>query len=178
MGTKQIKMTFQVENTSEESNSVQVRLNGVTKFEGTLPETGTITNDIGNSTFTSITFDQDVADWVNNETDKVPVNIPLEITVTGASIALKNAESNYNVNFTNTGTEEEPVWSQEPGDVDTYQLCNIVEQPTWNGEPLLGRYDIQYHNGTHQETGPGVVLVLSGETVQTVLKVARFNNSV
>jgi hypothetical protein len=178
MGTKQIKMTFQVENNSGESNSVQVQLNGVTKFEGTLPETGPITTDINSATLTTITFDQDVADWVSNETDSVPVNIPLSITVTGASIVLQKSESNYNTNFTNTGTEEEPVWVKSPGDADTYQICDIVEQPTWNGETLLGRYDIQYHNGIQQETGPGALLVESGETVQTALKVARFNNAV
>jgi hypothetical protein len=176
MTTKQIRMAFQVENNPGETNTVQVQLNGVTKFNGTLPVTGALI--IGGESFsvTTITFDQDVADWT--PTDSEPVNIPLIVTATGGSVVLETTESNYNVKFINTGTEEDPVWEKVAGNAETYQICNIVEQPTWGGEALLDRYNIEYNNGPVQVTGPGQVEIYSGETVETVLEIARYNDSV
>lgn len=176
MTTKQIKMTFQVQNNAGETNTVLVQLNGVTKFEGSLPETGPlVVGGGGTYSVTNITFDQDVADWSSTDVD--PVNIPLTVVVTGGSISLENTESNYSATATNTGTPETPVWISTPGDVNTYQTCNIVQQPTWNGEALLDRYNIEYNNGPIQVTGPGELVVYSSETVQTVLAVARFSSS-
>lgn len=175
MTTKQIKMTFQVENNVGQTNAVQVQLNGVIKFEGTLPETGPLIIGGGSYSVTSITFDQDVADWAPTDTD--PVAIPLIVTVTGGSISVENTASNYSIGYENTGTPEAPVYISVAGNADDYQICDIVEQPTWNGQALLDRYNIEYNNGPIQITGPGELIVYSGETVQTTLAVARFNNS-
>ena len=176
MTTKQIRMNFQVENNVGQTNTVIVQLNGVTKFEGTLPETGPLILGGGSYTVTNITFDQDVADWA--PTDMDPVSIPLTVTVTGASISLENSEANYYRSSINTGTQEDPAWIPVAGTADAYEICNIIEQPTWNGQALLDRYNIEYNNGPIQVTGPGELIIYSGETVQTVLAVARFNNSV
>jgi hypothetical protein len=176
MTTKQIKMAFQVENSAGETNTVQVQLNGVIKFNGTLPETGPLIIGGDSYSVTTIEFDQDVADWASGNT--TPVNTPLTVSVTGGSVALQTTESNYNIIFTNTGTEEAPVWVASAGNAETYQTCNIVEQPTWAGEALLDRYNIEYNNGPIQVTGPGQLEVYSGETVETVLAIARFNNSI
>jgi hypothetical protein len=176
MTTKQIRMAFQVENNPGETNTVQVQLNGVTKFNGTLPVTGPLI--IGGESFsvTTITFDQDVADWALDNT--TPVNTPLTVSVTGGSVVLQANESNYSIQHTNTGTKEAPVWVASAGNAETYQICNIVEQPTWGGEALLDRYNIEYNNGPVQVTGPGQVEIYSGETVETVLAIARYNDSV
>lgn len=175
MATKQIKMDFQVENNVGETNTVLVQLNGVTKFEGTLPETGPIIVGGDSYSLTSITFDQDVADWVTTDTD--PVNIPLSVTVTGGSICLQDSYANYSRTSINTGTLEAPVWTQVAGTATDFLNCNIVEQPTWGGNALLDRYNIEYNNGPIQVTGPGQLEVYTGETVQTVLAVPRFNNT-
>lgn len=176
MTTKQIRMAFQVENNPGETNTVQVQLNGVIKFEGTLPETGPLIIGGGSYSVTNITFDQDIADWASTALE--PVNMPLTVTATNGSIIVQATESNYNVIATNTGTEEAPVWVLSAGNADTYQVCNIVEQPTWGSEALLNRYDIEDNNGPVQVTGPGQLEVFSGETVETVLAIARFNNSI
>jgi hypothetical protein len=175
MTTKQIRMAFQVENNAGETTTVQVQLNGVIKFNGTLPETGPLI--IGGESFsvTNITFDQDIAIWASGNT--TPVNTPLTVSVTGGSVVLERTDSNYNVTYTNTGTEEDPVWVDSAGNADTYQPCNIVEQPTWGGEALLDRYNIEDNIGPVQVTGPGQVEVYSGETVETVLAIARYNDS-
>lgn len=176
MTTKQIRMAFQVQNNAGETNTVQVQLNGVVKFEGTLPETGPLVIGGDSATVTTITFDQDVADWASGNT--APVNASLTASVTGGSIVVQKTESNYNIIYANTGTEEAPVWVASAGNADTYQTCNIVGQPTWGGEALLDRYNIEYNNGPTQITGPGQLEVYSGETVETVLEIARFNNSI
>jgi hypothetical protein len=176
MTTKQIRMAFQVENNAGETNTVQVQLNGVVKFEGTLPETGPLIIGGESYTVTNITFDQDVADWATGNT--APVNMSLTVSVTGGSVVLQATESNYNVIYTNTGTEEAPVRQASAGNANTYQICNIVEQPTWGGEALLDRYNIEDNIGPVQVTGPGQVGIYSGETVETVLEIARFNNSI
>jgi hypothetical protein len=175
MPTKQIKVSFQVDNNPGTTNNVLVQLNGITKFEGSLPVTGPIIVGADSVTFTSITFDQDIDNYTSTERD--PVNIPLLITVTGGSISLESTESNYSKTYTNSGTAESPVWTSNAGTDNVYTLCNVVEQPTWNGEALLNRYDIQYNNGPIENTGPGEIVVYSGETMQTVLSVDRFNNT-
>jgi hypothetical protein len=178
MTTKQIRMTFQVQNDTGKTNTVQVQLNGVIKFEGTLPETGPliIGGDWDSYSLTNITFDQDVSD--GSVENNAPVNMPLTFSVTDGSVILQLTESNYNIRYTNTGTEEDPVWVASAGDADTYHTCNIVEQPTWNSEALLDRYNIEYNNGPIQITGPGQVEVYAGETMQTMLAIPRFNNSI
>jgi hypothetical protein len=176
MTTKQIRMTFQAQNNTGETNSVQVQLNGVVKFEGALPETGPLVTGDSSFSVTTITFDQDIADWAAENTD--PVTVPLTISVTGGSVILQQTESNYNLIYINKGTVEAPVWEAHAGKDDTYQVCNIVEQPTWDGEALLDRYNIEYNNGPIQITGPGQLKVYSGETIVTALAIARFNDSI
>jgi hypothetical protein len=174
MATKQIQMAFQVQNNAGETNTVQVQLNGVTKFEGTLPETGPLI--IGGDAYsvTNITFDQDVE--VVTASGPQTANVALSVTVSGGSISLEDTFANYTRTVINTGTAEEPVWTVVPGTAENFVLCNVIEQPTWNGEALLDRYNIEYNLGPVQVTGPGQLVVYPSETVQTTLAVGLYNN--
>jgi hypothetical protein len=176
MATKQMNIAFQVQNAPGSSNTVTITLGGTTVYTGTLPETGPVITGGESYTVTNITFDIDVP--VLMSTGNLTSTMAFSAAVTGATVQIEDIFTNYNVSFTNTGTAEAPVWDPTAGTNTAFVLTNIVSQPLWNGAADLNRYNIEYNNGPTQVTGPGEVLIYSGETVAFDLAVANFNDTV
>jgi hypothetical protein len=178
MANKQMNISFQVQNALGSTNTVTITLGGATVYTGTLPETGPIISggSLISPTVTNITFDIDVP--VVTSLGNLTSTVTFSAAVTGATVQIEDITTNYNVSFNNTGTTEVPVWVPVAGTDTAFAITNIVSQPQWNGQPDLSRYDIEYNNGPIQSSGPGEVMIFSGETVGFDLSVANFNNTV
>ena len=55
-----------------------------------------------------------------------------------------------------------------------FMTPNVVEQPKFNGEVLLDRYDIEGHDVMGGEFGVGSIPVYSGETATTKIAIADY----
>ena len=175
MATKQMNISFQVQNAPESTNTVEITLNGATVYTGSLPETGPIIAGGDSYTTTNITFDIDApVATVSNPTS----TMAFSTVVTGGTVQIEDITTNYNVSWINSGTEEEPVPEPVAGTSTAFITTNIVSQPLWNGVADLGRYNIEYNYGPIQVTGPGEVLIYSDETVGFNVAVANFNDTV
>jgi hypothetical protein len=174
MTTKQMNISFQVQNTLGSTNTVEIALNGATVYTGSLPETGPIISGGGSYDVTNITFDIDVpVATVGNTTS----TLTFSAAVTGATVQVEQITTNYNISLINTGTDETPVWESVAGTDTAFATTNIVSQPQWNGVADLTRYNIEYNNGPILTTGPGEVLIFNGETVEFDVLVANFNDT-
>jgi hypothetical protein len=175
MATKQMNISFQVQNTLESTNTVTITLGGTTVYTGTLPETGPVIIGGDSNPVTNITFDIDVP--VLTSVGNFYSTLAFSAAVTGATVQIEQIATNYNLSRNNTGTAEAPQWVLVAGNNTEFALTNIVSQPLWNGQADLNRYNIEYNNGP-TIFGPGQVLIFNGETVAFNLAVANFNNTV
>jgi hypothetical protein len=174
MPTKQMTISFQVDNTSETPNTVEITLGGTTVYNGTLPETGPISQ-IPGSPVTSITFDVDVPVATQNN---LTSTVAFSATVNGANIQIQNIGTNYNYSRINTGTQEAPWMEPVAGTNTAFITTNIISQPQWNGITDLQRYNVEYNNGPINISGPGTVVVYNSETVTFNIAVENFNETV
>ena len=175
MATKQMNISFQVQNAPETTNTVEIALNGATVYTGSLPETGPIITGGGSYDVTNINFNIDVPVATANSLTSI---MTFSAAVAGGTVQIEAITTNYNYSWINTGTEEAPVWEPVAGTDTAFAVTNIVSQPMWNDVALPGRYNIEYNIGPIQITGPGEVLIFSGETVEFNVAVANFNDTV
>jgi hypothetical protein len=175
MATKQMNISFQVQNAPETTNTVEIVLNGATVYTGSLPETGPIITGGGSYDVTNINFNIDVPVATANS---LTSTMTFSAAVAGGTVQIEDISTNYNVSWVNTGTEEAPAWAPVAGTNTAFAITNIVSQPMWNGVALLDRYNIEYNNGPIQVTGPGEVMAHSDETVGFNIAVANFNDTV
>jgi hypothetical protein len=175
MATKQMNISFQAENEPESTNTVEITLNGVTVYTGSLPETGPIITGGGSYTVNNITFDIDVLVATANS---LTSTMTFAAAVAGGTVQIEDITTNYNVSWINTGTEEAPAWEAVAGTNTAFAVTNITSQPMWNGVALIDRYNIEYNYGPTQISGPGEVIVYSNETVGFNVAVANFNDTV
>jgi hypothetical protein len=175
MATKQMNITFQVENAPESTNTVEIALNGATVYTGSLPETGPIIGGDDGYTTTNITFDIDIPVAT---TTNLKSTMAFSMVVAGGTVQIEDIATNYTFSAINNGTPEAPNWSPVAGTDAEFAIINIVSQPMWNGVALLDRYNIEYNIGPIQITGPGEVLLYSNETVEFDIVVPNFNDIV
>ena len=172
MSTKQIKITYHVQNLGGNLNNVTIQLGTTTLFSGSLTETGPVFQSAPPQESTGeITVDYDIVDWNN---DEPCITTPKSITVTGGKFMIDDILANYNIQSTNTGTAEAPVWQFQAGTAAEFEGLSIESQPLWNGIADL----VRYSQALNQEnnTGPGQVLTNNGETVTFDIDVTKFNN--
>ena len=187
MGTKQIRMEFQVVADDKVSANVTVAVDGVQKFSGPVAHTtdvmpGQVLDD--QEPYSQISFDLDVSDQTP-EIDLMPPNgrngqwIELRnvtITVTGGDITLQSTEANYTVatggavSATITGPKPDPI---VPGDAVTFYQLFFGNQPVWTPEPAnpLDRFNFEYN----LDTSPGSLLVLNNESVAYQCEVTLYS---
>ena len=172
MSTKQIKIEYQVQNLSDNLNNITDQLGSTTVFSGSLAETGPVFQSEGASeSFAELVVDYDVVDWNN---DEFYVTTPVSIAVNGGLFMVDLIQTNYNINVTNTGTAEAPVWQLSAGTAVDFKTCSITSQPLWNGVADTARYN----HAVNQELnwGPGQVLSKTGETVVFDINICKFND--
>jgi hypothetical protein len=174
MVTKQLNLSLQAQNLPESTNNMEISLNGVTVYTGSVPETGPIITGGDSYTTTTISFDIDVPVATANS---LTSTMTFSATVAGGNVQIERISTNYNYTLVNTGTEEAPVWEAVAGTDKGFITTNITSQPLWDGIALLDRYNIEYNNGPIQFTGPGEVLINNDENVEFSVNVNNFNDS-
>ena len=169
MSTKQIKITYQVQNLGGNLNNVTIQLGTTTLFAGSLEETGPVfQSNPHTEPYEEMTFDYDIADC--NDISDLFVTTPISIIVSGGTFMINNVLANYSLQSVNVGTVEAPVWQLQAGTVDNFVTLDILTQPLWNNVADLLRYNQPLN------TGPGQVLTNNGETVTFDIGVTKFNN--
>jgi len=172
MSTKQIKITYQLQNLAGNLNNVTIQLGTTTLFAGSLEETSPVfQSEPPEGPIGEITFDYDIVD-LSVYSDLV-INTPISVSVSGGTFMIDNLLANYTVQSINVGTVETPIWQPQAGTVDNFVTLNISSQPLWNGVADLSRYDQSFNQ---EYAGPGQVLTNNGETVTFDVAVTKFNN--
>lgn len=169
MPNKTVKFTLQAEPNGDQDVNVLVSVDSVEVFNQAVPAMGPVELDTDEPS-ESFTFDLDVAASGNvgaTETRN------FGITATNGTAKIRIITCNFSASSEQVGN----VFNLVPGSANAFVVCNIVSQPTWNGNVLLDRYDIQYNNGPIQITGPGEVLIEDGEVAVFDVAVPAYNDS-
>ena len=169
MPTKTVKFTLQAEPSADQDVSVHITVDNVTVFNQSVPAAGPVQLDVPNPS-ESFNFDLEVAASANVGATETRSFV---ITASNGMAKIENIQCNFNATYTTVGN----VQTFLPGSANSFAICNIVSQPTWNEIPDLTRYDIQYNNGPIQETGPVEVLINAGETASFDVAIFAFNDS-
>lgn len=169
MPTKQIKITMQAQPSGAEDLTFQVKIDGNTVYNQTVPATGPAQQGLTDPSET-ITFDFDVA---ASNTARATENHTFSFIATNGAAKIETIAANFSAVNETVGD----VVNFVPGTANTFVVCNIVTQPEWDGQAILDRYDISYNNGPNQVTGPGEVMMYDGETVVFDVAVTNYNDS-
>lgn len=169
MPNKTVKFTLQSEPNGDQDVNILVTVDNVAVFNQAVPAMGPVVLDTQEPS-ESFTFDLDVAASGNVGVTEIR---NFGITATNGVAKIRNITCNFSASSEQVGN----VFNLVPGSSNTFVICNIVSQPTWNGDVLLGRYDIQYNNGAYQVTGPGEVLIEDGEVAVFDVAVPAYNDS-
>jgi hypothetical protein len=166
MPTKQIKLTYQASPATGQDVTLVISVDSTVKLDQTVPAVGTAEQGVADPSG-SVEFDLDVASATATQQADDHV---FSITATNGRVKIETVAANFVVGF-------DPIAnSAVAGDAASFRTCDIVSQPLWNGVND-GRYNIIYHRGPAQITGPGEILILPGETVVFTASVPRFNDS-
>lgn len=181
MGTKQIKMLFQVAATDGVAAQVTITSGGVQKFSGDLAQTvGTlIAGDVQDITepYSTVIFDLDVPDQpvLHPKTpEEKATPVELTIAVSGGNIGLQQTEANFSSVVVEVTPPTDPVtYTLVPGNVDTFNTLNYATQPVWT-KPVTDRLII----ADNVDTGPGSLILLDGEYVTYQVSVWLYSDAV
>ena len=169
MPNKTIQFKLQAEPSADQDVNIMIAVDNVQVFNQSVPSVGPVQMDVPDpSEF--FTFDLDVA--ASNQVGKTETR-NFSISVTNGTAKIEQIQANFTASLEQVGNVSNFV----PGSANSFHICNIVSQPTWNGEVYLGRYNIEYNNGPIQVTGPGEVLITSDETTVFDVAVPAFNDS-
>ena len=169
MGTKQVKMEFQVAANDGALAQVTVTAGGTQVFSGSLAQTenplpGQILND--STPFSLVEFELDVADMPvppgnSNSYGQWVTSTDITIAVSGGSVCLQETLANYTSQIVEvTPPTTPPKYQTVTGDAATFATLRYATQPVWT-PTAVGRLDI----ADNVDTGPGSLLVLDGESV-------------
>jgi hypothetical protein len=175
MGTKQIKMEFQVVANNQTSANVTITMGGTQVFSGALAQTtATMPSKVldDQTPYALVEFDLEVENIPTvapfPESDQYcEYTTPMDVTiaVTGGDITLQATEANYNCEGIPpiVPTPTSPPFVQVlPGDAATFTELRFYSQPVWTPTPTTtGRLDI----ADNVDTGPGSLLLLDNESV-------------
>jgi len=93
----------------------------------------------------------------------------LTFTVSGETVYLSRREENY----AQQSYDDATLTGYEGF---SHSRVTIVEEPTFNGEPDLNRYDFSKHIPGGGDLGPGVVEMRDGETVVVKLQYSYYTD--
>ena len=161
MPTKQIKLTLQATPVTAQNVNLLVTVDGTVKFNQSVGAVGPSVQGVTDPN-ESVEFDLDVA---NVSANVSTTTCAFAITATNGRVKVEDIATNYTIGS-----------NSAPGNANAFITSNITSQPLWNGQALLDRYNITYNDGPVQVTGPGEVLIESGETVTFNVAVQNWNN--
>lgn len=169
MGTKQVKMEFQVAANDGELAQVTITAGGTQVFSGSLAQTanplpGQVDNDA--TPFSLVEFELDVANMPvppgnSNNYGQWVTSTDITIAVSGGSVCLQETLANYTAYWTEVTPPTTPTSYQvEAGNASTFVTLRFATQPAWTPS-CVGRLDI----ADNVDTGPGSLLLLDNESV-------------
>ena len=169
MGTKQVKMEFQVAANDGELAQVTITAGGTQVFFGSLAQTqnplaGQVYNDA--TPFSLVEFGLEV--------DNMPVppgncdnhgqwvtSTDMTISVSGGSVCVQEISANYTARIVEvTPPTVPPTYQVVSGNAATFATLWYATQPVWT-PTAVGRLDI----ADNTNTGPGSLLLLDNESV-------------
>jgi len=168
MTLKPTQFRFQVAADNGANAQVTITMDGVQLWTGSLAQTQPNV-DVGqwtsnNEPYSTASCDINTPECVNN--DPQTLNKLMTISVTGGSVVLVGILQTNNPSFV---VETNPEWDTPTrtryigGNPNFSDMWDVDSQPLWDGQAILARYDINKNFGT---TGPGSILVKSGETCE------------
>jgi hypothetical protein len=169
MGTKQVKMEFQVAADDGVSAQVTITAGGTQVFSGAVGQTANPLPDqifVDSTPFSLVEFDLDVADMPTPWGDPgqygqwtTPVDIT--ISVSGGSVCLQETAANYSTYLTEiTPPTAPPTYHTVPGNATIFSTLRYATQPVWT-PTCTDRLNI----ADNVDTGPGSLLLLDSESV-------------
>ena len=185
MGTKQVQMEFQVVANDNVSANIIVTVAGTQKFSGALGQTVTsmplqVYDDL--TPFQTVQFDLDVPDQPFPTGNAQPwgqwtTPIDVEISVSGGNFTLQATEANYNLSVEPVTPPTDPVtYKLVAGTANVFAQCHFANQPVWTPTPVdtLDRINVN----DNENTGPGSLLLLDGETCVYQVAMPYYNSSI
>jgi hypothetical protein len=169
MGTKQVKMEFQVAANDGALAQVTITAGGTQVFSGSLAQTenplpGQVYND--STPFSLVEFELDVDNMPvpagnSNSHGQWVTSTDITIAVSGGSICLQDTLANYTAQWVEvTPPTTPPTYQIVAGDASTFNTLCFATQPVWT-PAAVGRLNI----ADNVDTGPGSLLLLDGESV-------------
>ena len=169
MGTKQVKMEFQVAANDGALAQVTVSAGGTQVFSGSLTQTenplpGKVLSD--STPFSLVEFELNVADMPvppgnSNSYGQWVTSTDITIAVSGGSVCLQETLANYTTQLVEiTPPTTPPTYQIVAGNAATFATLRYATQPVWT-PTCVGRLDIS----DNADTGPGSLLLLDGESV-------------
>lgn len=174
MAIKQIKIALQAQPQGVADVGVSITANGVQAFNQAVPECGPVVlNEPDPCEY--IEFDVDVpvlAPGNIGGTESIPgwVPVTLNITCTNGTIKIDTFSENFSLTTQPIGQPKNTF----AGSANVWRgPCEILTQPLWNGVAILNRYNLEANQGT----GPGELVIETGETLTLDIAVNKFNDT-
>ena len=169
MGTKQVKMEFQVAANDGALAQVTITAGGTQVFSGSLAQTenplpGQVYND--STPFSLVEFELDIDNMPvpagnGNSHGQWVTSTDITIAVSGGSICLQDTLANYTAQWVEViPPTTPPTYQALAGDASTFNTLYFATQPVWT-PAVVGRLDL----ADNVDTGPGSLLLLDGESV-------------
>ena len=171
MGTKQVRMEFQVAANDGALAQVTVTAGGTQVFSGSLAQTqnplpDTVTNDA--APFSLVQFELDVANMPvppgpTNSYGQWVTSTDIAISVTGGIVCLQETLANYTATVVEiTPPTTPPTYQAVAGNATTFAEIRLANQPVWtptNTDPgkLIFEDNI--------DTGPGSLIIFDNQSV-------------
>ena len=169
MGTKQVKMEFQVSANDGELAQVTVTAGGTQVFSGSLAQTSNPLPEIVDSNatpFSLVQFELDVADMPvppgnSDSYGQWVTSTDITISVTGGNVCLQETLANYTAHWVEiTPPTTPPTYQVVPGNASTFATIRFANQPVWTN-PASG--DLNFEDNI--DTGPGSMTILNNQSV-------------
>ena len=169
MGTKQVKMEFQVAANDGALAQVTVSAGGTQVFSGSLAQTenplpGQVLNNL--TPFSLVEFELNVADMPvppgnSNSYGQWVTSTDITISVTGGNVCLQETLANYTAHWVEiTPPTTPPTYQVVPGNASTFATIRFANQPVWTN-PASG--DLNFEDNI--DTGPGSMTILNNQSV-------------
>ena len=166
MPTKTIRIDLQVEADNGQDANLRLAVDGTVIYDQAVPATGIIELD-SDTNLESLTFELDT---IASPVQGAVQTRTFTVTPTGGSIKIKRIYDN----FAASQVLQDDVWNFVPGSATDFQICDIVSQPTWDGEALIARYDQAFDEAEGKT--PGEILILKDETAVFDVAIHAFND--
>ena len=169
MGTKQVRMEFQVAADDGALAQVIVTAGGTQVFSGSLAQTenpldSQVTYD--STPFSLVEFEMDVANMPvppgnSNSYGQWVTSTDITISVTGGNVCLQETLANYTAHWVEiTPPTTPPTYQVVPGNASTFATIRFANQPVWTN-PASG--DLNFDDNIN--TGPGSMTILNNQSV-------------